>query len=80
EIVPNLHYGINAKEWWIQALPNANNISPLYPLRVGKKIIGFEDQKILKELLTDVSFQSLLILLDKISIGIFKIGFSSNEE
>jgi hypothetical protein len=144
EIVPNLHYGINAKEWWIQALPNANNISPLYPLRIGmktlvelkgyyfvttivkgnsidselpgyccqcgsftttvedsptaaisncyqeffnvntrfsgKKIIGFEDQKILKELLTDVSFQPLLILLDKISISIFKIGFSSNEE
>lgn len=50
EIVPKLHYGMNAKEWRIQAL------------------------------LTDVSFQPPLILLDKISINIFKIGFLSNEE
>ena len=42
EIIPNLHYGINSKEWWAQASPNANNnnISPLYPLRVGMKILA----------------------------------------
>ncbi|CAJ0904675.1 15571_t:CDS:1, partial [Entrophospora sp. SA101] len=46
----------------------------------GIKVIVFEDQIILKELLTDISFQPLSILLDKISINIFKMGFSSNEE
>ena|SRR5437773_3877238 len=45
----------------------------------GKKILDFEDQMILKKLLSDISFQPLMILLDKISINIFRMVFLSNE-